>query len=197
MKPILFAAMGAALLVSGCVQTYVSPVSVTRFIGDQPARLGQGPIAVRAAPGMRADPLAFEPYRRAVTAELTGLGYQVVAGDEAVQVAEVRIAQAVEQPGRGRNPVSVGVGGGTGSYGSGLGAGVGIDLTRPPPQVTDTQLGVTILDRATNRPLWEGRADFAASINSQFGNAQAAATKMASALFAGFPGRSGETVVVR
>jgi hypothetical protein len=191
------APLAAALILAGCAQTFVSPVSVTRFVGEQPARLGQGPIAVRPAPGMPGNSLEFAPYRQAVSSELSRLGYQVVPGDQAAQVAEVRVGRAVDQPGRRRNPVNVGVGGATGSYGSGVGLGVGIDLSGPPPEVDHTQLGVVIRDGAGGQTLWEGRAEFAASVNSAYGNSQAAAQKMAAALFAGFPGRSGETVEVR
>jgi hypothetical protein len=198
LAPVAFAApLAVALLLAGCAQTYVSPVSVTRFVGEQPARLGQGPIAVRPAPGMPADSLAFAPYRQAVSGELTRLGYQVVQGDDAPQVAEVRVTLAVEQHGRGHNPVSLGVGGETGSYGSGVGMGVGIDLSGPPPDVDHTLMGVVIREGASGQALWEGRAQFSASVNSAYGNAAAAARKMAAALFAGFPGRSGETIEVR
>jgi hypothetical protein len=191
------APIAALLLLGGCAQTYVSPVSVTRFVGDQPARLGQGPIAVRIAPGMPTDPLAFAPWRQAVADELARLGYQVVPGEQAAQVAEVRLTRAVDLPGQRRNPVSVGVGGSTGSYGSGVGMGVGIDLSGPPPEVDHTQMGVIIRDGASGEALWEGRAQFSASVNSRYGPTPAAAQKMATALFAGFPGRSGETVEVR
>lgn len=190
------APFAAALLLTGCAQTYVSPVSVTRFVGAEPARLGQGAIAVRAAPGT-ANSLEFAPYWQAVSGELTRLGYRVVPGGEAPQVAEVRIERAVDQPQRGRGPVSLGVGGATGSYGSGVGVGVGINLSGPPPVIAGTRMGVIIRDAASGQPLWEGRAEFDASLNSAYGNAQAAAAKMAAALFAGFPGRSGETVEVR
>jgi hypothetical protein len=120
-----------------------------------------------------------------------------VPGNDAAQVAEVRVERAVDQPGRRRNPVNVGVGGSTGSYGSGLGLGLGFDLSGPPPAVAATRMGVIIRDGASAQPLWEGRADFSASANSQYGSAQAAAAKMAAALFTGFPGRSGETIEVR
>jgi len=139
MARFILAPLATALLLAGCAQTYVSPVSVTRFLGNQPARLGHAPIAVRAAPGM-ANSLEFAPYWQAVASELARLGYQVVPGDAAAQVAEVRVERAVEQPGRRRNPVSVGVGGATGSYGSGLGMGLGIDLSGPPPAVADTRV---------------------------------------------------------
>jgi hypothetical protein len=197
MKRLACTAIATALLLAGCTQTYVSPVSVTRFVGQQPAQLGRGPIAVREAPGTPADALAFAPYRQAVASELARIGYQVVPGNDAAQVAEVRLSRGVEQPVRGRNPVSVGVGGGSGSYGSGLGVGVGIDLSGPPPAIGHTRMSVVIRDRAGGQTLWEGRAEFAASVNSRYGNAQAAAAKIAAALFAGFPGRSGETVEVR
>jgi len=197
MKPLLPTAIATALLLAGCTQTYISPVSVTRFVGQQPAQLGRGPIAVREAPGTPQDALAFAPYRQAVANELARLGYQVVPGDDAAQVAEVRLATAIERPVRGRNPVSVGVGGGTGTYGSGLGMGVGIDLSGPPQPIGHTRMSVVIRDRASGQALWEGRAEFAASVNSRYGNAPAAAAKIAAALFAGFPGRSGETVEVR
>jgi hypothetical protein len=190
--------LAAGLLLAGCVQSYASPVSVTRFLGDAPARLGQGSIAVRPAPGLPTSSLQFSPYAQAVSAELSRVGYQLVAGNDGAQVADIAIARAVDVPGRARNPVSVGVGGSTGGYyGSGVGAGIGIDLTRPPPDLTTTQMTVTIRDGASGRPLWEGRAEFTASSNSQFGSAQAAAAKMAAALFARFPGRSGETTEVR
>lgn len=186
----------AALLLAGCAQTYVSPVSVTRFVGQAPARLGMGPIAVRAAPGT-ANSLEFAPYWQAVSAQLTRLGYRVVPGNTAAQVAEVRVERTVDERGRRRNPVNVGVGGSTGSYGSGLGLGLGFDLSGPPPAVGYNRISVIIRDGTSGAPLWEGRAEFAASANSQYGSAQAAATKMAAALFADFPGRSGETVEVR
>ena len=197
MTRLLLAPLAAALLLAGCTQTYVSPVSVTRFVGEQPARLGQGAIDVRAAPGEPAGTLEFSLYEQAVAAELGQLGYRVVEGEGAAQVAEVRVSQVTEQPARSRGPVNVGVGGSTGSYGSGVGVGVGLDLSGRPQDVTSTQMGVIIRDSATGQALWEGRAQFSASVNSEFGDRSAAAAKMADALFSGFPGESGETIEVR
>ena len=56
---------------------------------------------------------------------------------------------------------------------------------------------MVIRDNGTAQTLWEGRADFSASTNSDYASAQAAARKMADALFAGFPGQSGETIEVK
>lgn len=197
MRKLAIAFMAAAATLGGCTQTIVSPVSVTRFTGDDAARLGQGTIAVQAAPGVPGGTLEFTAWEKAVATELTRLGYRVVANGEAGQVAELRASRSPAIPETRRNPVSVGVGGSTGSYGSGLGVGLGIDLSGPPPMVTRNNLGVMIRDLASGRVLWEGRAEFSASTNSAFGPTGAAAQKMAGALFAGFPGESGATIEVK
>ena len=190
------APLAALALIAGCTTpAYVSPVEVTRFTAPQ-VQLGRGPIAVRAAPGEDPQSWQYAAYERAVAEELRQLGY-TVTGDDAAQLAEVSVERFVAQNGGGRSPVNVGVGGSTGSYGSGMGVGVGIDLSGPPPEVTANHLGVTIRDNGTGQALWEGRAEFSASRNSQYAGAQAAAQKMAAALFAGFPGESGETIEVK
>jgi hypothetical protein len=201
------ALLAAVLPVAACTTTYVSPVEVTRFVGDSPARLGSGTIAVRAAPGEAGGSLEFAVYEQAVAAELARLGYRVVPADaaqsqvpgtSAAQVAELRVSRMVEPPDAERSPVNVGVGGSTGSYGSGVGVGVGIDLGGARPRdVIDTGIGLIIRDNATGAALWEGRARFSASVNSDFADRQAAAARLARALFSGFPGESGETIEVR
>ena len=194
------AALAATVILAGCTTpSYVSPVEVTRFIAPQPNAVARGPIAVRAAPGE--DPAGWEysAFQRAVSQELTQLGY-TVTGDDAPQVAEIRVERFVAQgDGRGRSPVNVGVGGSTGSYGSGVGVGVGINLGgggRSADQI-DTELQVRIRPSAGIEALWEGRARFSATSNSDFADQGAAAAKLADALFTGFPGRSGETIEVR
>lgn len=183
-------------MLAACTSTYVSPVEVTRFTGDQPALLGSGPIAVRAGPGMDGQSLEFLPFQNAVAEELRQLGYNVVSGD-AGQIAEITVERFVTAEGRNRSPVNVGVGGSTGSYGSGLGVGIGLDLSGPPPEQIDTQLRVIIRPSTGGTALWEGRARFAATANSEMADAQASAAKLADALFTGFPGQSGETIEVK
>jgi hypothetical protein len=75
--------------------------------------------------------------------------------------------------------------------------GIGIDLSGPPPAVVETELAVTIKDRATGQALWEGRSSFAVAEKSPLANSQLGAAKMAEALFKGFPGNSGETIQVK
>ncbi len=189
-------AIASAVLLAGCVSTYVSPVEVTRFTGDQPQALGSGPIAVRAAPGTPADSLELGLFREAVARELEEQGYAIVDG-EAPQVAEVSIGLVVDQPGRRNSPVSVGGGVAGGSYGSSAGVGVGIDLSPRPSERLHRELRVMIKPARGGTALWEGRARFTATANSEFAEARAAAARLADALFGGFPGQSGETIEVR
>jgi hypothetical protein len=181
------------LALSGCVAP-TGPVEVSRFVApDVP--LGRGSVAVEPAPGENAD-MEFRYYAAAVTRQLIAHGYSDTPGTTD-QVALLRIERQIYRPERSRGPVSVGVGGGAGSYGSGLGFGVGIDLSGPPPEMVETGLFVTIKDRATGKSLWEGRAAFTVRADSPLADTHLGAQKMAEALFKDFPGRSGETILVK
>lgn len=186
-----------ALLLSACAApAYVSPVEVTRFAAPA-ARLGQGTISLRAAPGTD-EGLEFGLYRAAVATELERLGYRVVS-DMGAQVATISVEEAVIAPQRDRGPVSVGGGAGVGSYGSGVGLGVGINLNSlagPPPERIERLLAVAIRSNDAPANLWEGRASFTATTNSAFAQDAPAASRAAAALFQGFPGTSGETIEI-
>ncbi|BBC70910.1 conserved hypothetical protein [Altererythrobacter sp. B11] len=192
----LLLSLASAPLLAACATAYVSPVEVTRFTGSQPARLGQGTIAVVPEANAPGGGLEFSIVQRAVADRLQALGYRVVPGEGASQVAELGFASFAQQPGGRRSPVSVGVGGSTGSYGSGVGLGVGIDLSGPPPAMIDNSMHVIIRDNATGQALWEGRAGFRAAEKSDYASRQAAAARLASALFQDFPDESGKTVEV-
>lgn len=197
MRSRLIAACGfAALALGGCVAP-VGPVQVTRFHLPDTAMLGRGPIAVEAAAGMDAGSLELRSFQAAVARELQRVGYQEVAVGGGAQVAEVRLERRTFRPERSRGPVSVGLGGSTGSYGSGVGMGVGLDLSGPPPEMTETLLGVMIRDRTTRAVLWEGRAEFTVRADSPLASTQLGAAQLAAALFRDFPGKSGETVLVK
>ena len=191
--PLLAAAL-LALPLSGCVAP-TGPVEVTRFHLPDTAML-RGTVSVEAAPGMDAGSLELRTFEGAVARELQRAGYQETPGTGA-QVAEVRLERRTFRPDRNRSPVSVGLGGATGSYGSGVGVGLGIDLSGPPAEVTETRLGVMIRDRATRAVLWEGRAAFVVKASSPLATTDLGAAQMAAALFRGFPGNSGETILVK
>jgi hypothetical protein len=196
MKTLPFAAAALVLALSGCVAP-IGPVEVTRFHTPDTARLGRGAVSIEPAPGMVGDSLEWRTYAAAVGRQLTLAGYSEQLAGTGDQVAYVRLQRQTYQPQRNGGPVSVGVGGSTGSYGSGVGMGIGIDLSGPPPAVVETELAVTIKDRATGQALWEGRSSFAVGEKSPLANSQLGAAKMAEALFKGFPGNSGETIQVK
>lgn len=193
------------LPLGGCVAP-TGPIEVTRFHAPDTAPLGRGAIAVEAAPGMDPAGIELRTFEEAVARELQRVGYAQVsvapgavpaAASAASQVAEVRLERRTAQTERSRSPVSVGLGGSTGSYGSGVGMGLGIDLSGPPPAMTETLLGVVIRDRSSRAALWEGRASFAVRADSPLATTPLGAAEMARALFAEFPGRSGETILVK
>lgn len=193
----LLATVLAAMATAACVAP-VGPVEVTRFHVPDTSRLGRGAIAVEPAAGMDGASLEFRSYASAVDRQLVLLGYTSAApGSRSPQVAQLRLERQTYRPDRRRGPVSVGVGGSTGSYGSGVGLGVGVDLSGPPPEQVDTQLSVSIKDRASGAALWEGRARHTVRASSPLASTQLGAAKLAEALFKGFPGVSGETIEVR
>ncbi|WP_340587450.1 DUF4136 domain-containing protein [Erythrobacter alti] len=200
MKHLAFTLLAACTLVTGCATpSYVSPVEVTRYVGETPSFLGQGTIAITASPTVDAESLEFGIYRDAVRQELESLGYRIVAVNGG-QVAMIDLEAFVAEDERRRSGVGVGAGGSTGSYGSGVGVGVGIDLgsllSGAPAERIERQLFVAIKSPEGDTNLWEGRASMVATSNSDYASEAAAATRMVDALFADFPGISGETIEV-
>lgn len=199
MRRSLLFALAAPLALAACA-TPQGPIEVTRFVDPAgAARLGQGTVFVESAPGSP-DGLEAAPYKAAVAAELTRLGYRESNRADASQIAQVRVDRFTETAEGRRSPVSVGVGGSTGSYGSGVGVGLGINLGGGPRPTTGTQLFVALRDAraapgAVN--LWEGRAEIRTSDKSPLAERTRNAQALAAALFRDFPGRSGETVQVR
>ncbi len=197
MKFMKIAALSAGLaLLSGCA-TPVGPIQVTRFHTGEVSQLGKGKIAVEPAPGSDPNSLEWQTYRGAVLHELQRIGYDEAAPGSGAQVAQIRLTRTTLQPQGGSSPASVGMGGSTGSYGSGVGLGVGINLSPKPKAQVDTELAVSIRERASGKVLWEGRAEFTVGSGSPLAATALAAPKMAAALFLNFPGNSGETIEVK
>ena len=193
--PVLSLTAVALMALSGCVAP-VGPVEVTRFHAPDVTPLGKGAIAVEPAPGADPASLEWQTYSAAVMRQLALLGYTAAPPGSGGQVALVRLSRRTLEP-PGSNPVSVGVGGSTGTYGSGVGLGIGINLSPKPAAQITTDLAVSIRDRASGTTLWEGRASFTVSAKSPLAGTALAAPKMSEALFAGFPGQSGETIEVK
>lgn len=194
----LAAATLASLTMAGCVAP-VGPVEVTRFHAPDTARFGQGTVRIEPAPGVDGASLEFKSYAAAVEQELQRIGYasQGAAPGMADQIAQISLTRRTSGPGRDGSPVSVGVGAGTGSYGSSVGVGIGVNLSGPPPEEVTTELAVMLRERASGQSLWEGRASFTVRAGSPLAGTQLGAARLAQALFSDFPGRSGETVLVK
>lgn len=187
-------AIAAGTLAACATPAWVSPVEVTRFTGTAPAELGQGTISIEPATNLDPQSLEFGLYRNELAEELAALGYTVVDGTSR-QVAVLDIEEFVTEPSR-RGPVSVGGGASTGTYGSGVGLGIGLDLSGQPQDEIDRTVAVYIRPADGGGNLWEGRARFTATANSEYAEPALAAARAIEALFAGFPGQSGETIEI-
>ncbi len=189
------AILTAALLVAGCATAPVTlPVEVTRYRVDE---VGRGPIAIVAKDG---DPqsVEFKAYAAAVADALTKQGYNVLPeGQRGIYVAQISVTSDRRFE-RTRSPVSVGLGGGTWSGGGvGLGGGISFPIGRGKTREdVATKLMVSIVTRE-GEGVWEGQALGRDIRTAGTTDLSATATRMANALFTGFPGESGRTIEVK
>lgn len=189
-KMAIFAGI-AALSLGGCAAT-VSPVQVTRFhLGGQ---IAPGGIAIESATGGDSNSLEFGTYAAAVRRQLTIIGLGETAPLYTAIVDVNRDKRAAEAA---RSPFSIGIGGGTGGGGLGVGIGTSFGIGKPKArQIIATQLSVKIKRRSDQSILWEGRAQTEALETAPAAQVGIAADKLAKALFSGFPGTSGATILV-
>jgi hypothetical protein len=133
-------------------------------------------------------------YAEAVKRELARLGWTVVdTVGQSEQIALLDVHQTSRDAPPRNGPVSVGVGGGAGSYGSGVGVGVGFNLGGRKHGGVSTLLEVRIKRRSDATVFWEGRA----RNETRPGAQNAAADRLAQALFRDFPGESGQTIRIK
>ena len=187
------------------------PTQVLRYHLGEPIERGtvrvEAAAAPASAPGIAAAiPTSLEErtYLAAVEAALVRNGYALAqAGAQPQLIAAVSLNRQGRLAPPRRSPVSIGIGGGgfsgggyRGGGGVGLGGGVGFPLGgRGAREVTETELAVTIKRRADQSPVWEGRAHNYSDPRGP--GAGDDANRLATALFAGFPGESGRTVEVK
>lgn len=184
-------------------------VEVTRF--HTPATLAQlGPGWVEVVPAAGIDPRSIETraWIDAVARELAAQGFAASTPQPSVgRIAEVRLTRdAVPGSERrgGGSSVSIGIGGGSGggwrrgggtSLGVGLGVGFPLGGNKQRTGDVESELSVTIRDKATGAALWEGRSSLRTA--QRDADKPETAARLAHALFAGFPGKSGETIEVK
>lgn len=168
-------------------------VQVSRFTAEDidVATLGHGPIGVAAMPGSTGDAREGATFEAAVVDQLAKAGYDTVTPDGAHgQLAEVRVIRDVVRPEETkRSPVSGETTVGVSNRGSFASMAVNVDLSKPAKALMSTRLMARIRDRATDKVLWEGRADIVTRDGDSHWTEQAIATRLAAALFEDFATR--------
>lgn len=176
-------------------------VEVTRFTADDvaPGVLGSGVVSVGASPAAgEMSEFELKTYEAAVIDSLAAAGYQTAApAGAAGQTVELRVSHDVVVPEEGpKKPVSGAMEVGVNSRGgSMMGMALNVDLSKPRKALVSTRLEARILDKASGKVLWEGRADIVTREGSDKWTDSAIAERLSRALFEGFPGKSGETKV--
>jgi Domain of unknown function (DUF4136) len=206
-----FGIFGLAALAAGCATDgsgggmgpagISSAVSVTRFHLGQP--IARGEIAVEPLDPAQGNDPNFPRYAAAVEGQLQTLGWTIARGNaRSEQVALVGVDQGTREDFGRRSGLSIGLGGGVGFGGRHSGGGVGLGASVPvgrsrAREVVTTQLAVRLQRRSDGTAIWEGRAQSEARTSTPAADRVNAVTRLAPALFQGFPGESGRTIRVR
>ena len=195
----------AALYALASPALAAAPVEVTRFHTPATlAQLGPGWVEVVPAAGIDARSLETRAWLDAVARELAAQGLAASTPQPSVgRIAEVRLTRdAVPGSERrgGGSSVSVGIGGGGGGWhGGGVGFGVGLGFPlgggKSRGGDVESELSVTIRDKASGAALWEGRSNVRTA--QRDADRPETADRLAHALFSGFPGKSGATIKVK
>lgn len=191
MNKLVFPLLLAAAALSACATT-TPQADITRFHVDQP--IAAGKIYVTSPEPVKPSVLEALSYNVAVARELQRLGFTSTGErDEAAYVATVSVSASQRDGLPQRSRFSIGLGGGFGSGNVGMGGSVQVPVggNKPGAAITTT-LGVSIVRKADNATVWEGRA----TMDSKDGPA-ADVPKLAAMMFRDFPGPSGQTVSVR
>lgn len=202
-RPTFLALMIGAAALGGCATTgaRTAPTEVTRYHLNQP--IAPGSVAVEAAANGTVSP-EYRLYADAVSAELSRMGFAPMADSAAgtsTYIAAVTFARTSQ--GQVRTPPKFSIGLGGGSFGGGRGGGVGLGggvstgIGGGVRDVLVSELAVQIRRRSDGTILWEGRAQTGGLAKPGELQPAVGATKLASALFKGFPGESGITTTVR
>lgn len=189
-------AVCAALSLAGCA-AQVPPVQVTRFHLDQP--MARGEVVVEPRDRSQTDSLEFQSQAAIIRAELQRTGFTPVANSARSElVALVEVIRGSREDVTRRSGLSIGLGGGTFGGGVGLGGGVTLPIGRGRGrEIVATELSVQLKRRSDGTVIWEGRAQTEAPGGTPYATPDAALTKLAQALFTGFPGQSGRTITVK
>ena len=185
----------AAAALFGCATA--NPTQVTRFHLGQP--IARGAITLEPLDPRANGSLEYKADEDAVAAQLVKLGFTVQPGlRTSEQVAVVDVQRAVRPSYGGGSRFSIGLGGGSFGRGGGVGGGVQVPVGKPRSnEVAQTTLHVMLKRRSDGSTVWEGRAVSEARTGTAADAPGPLVQRLATALFADFPGVSGRTVSVK
>ena len=194
-----FALTALALAVSGCAATGVERggTDVTRYHLGQPVPAGNVIVEPLTAPGGAVSP-EYRTYADAVATELAVIGFAPAPEGSASQyVAGVSFLRASRGTVRTPPKFSIGIGGGGYSGGGvGLGGGISTGIGSKTRELLVSELAVQLRRRSDGTIVWEGRAQTQGLSGRADAQPGATASRLAKALFRGFPGESGITISV-
>jgi hypothetical protein len=175
------------------------PTEVSRYHLGQP--LPAGSVTVEPMAGGGGAGLEFQMYADAVAGELSRIGFAPApSGTSSQYVAAVSFVRTSRGTIRTPPKFSIGIGGGGGGgYGGGVGLGGGIStgFGSKTRDLLMSELFVQIRRRSDGTVVWEGRAQRPGMSGQPDAQPAVTATRLADALFRGFPGESGITTTVR
>lgn len=182
----------ATLFLAACAAK-LPPVEVTRFhVSDS---VPPGTVSTKALGEVEGTSIEFQTYDAAVKRELGRLGY--AEGSDPVYTAEIGYSREARERIAKSSPVTIGIGGG--SFGRNVGVGLGTSFGiggNNNRKTIISRLEVRLRRAADGAVVWEGRAQTEAPSNAPSAQPGLAADKLSRALFSGFPGESGKTILV-
>lgn len=165
-------------------------IEVAHFVGTSPAAslLGRGAISVASGPDNMTLGVEDSSYRAAVAEQLEKEGYTMLAEAPGAQLAEVTVRHVLVQPPEApHSPLGGEVAVGGGNRGAGVGVAIALDFSKPLKALIATRLDAKIRDGATKEILWEGHAEVLTREGDKHWTTQTLASRLAAALFKGFP----------
>ncbi len=163
------------------------------------AQLGKGKIAIVAAPAATADASDEAAYEAAMIDQLVKAGYDTASPDPAGgQVVELRIVRDTLVPEeQKRKPVSGAASIGVSNYGTSYGLAIGVDLSKPKKGPPFDSPRSAHQGPGERRDALEGHASIDTRDGDDHWGEQAIATRLAAALFDGFPAGAATRVAAR
>ena len=156
---------------------------------DAAALLGSGHVSVASTAGSTAEGREEATYEAAILDQLAKAGYDIITKDPTGgQLTEISITHSELVPPEDKHsPLSGSMEAGVSNRGSGLAVALNYDATKPRGALIETRLEMRITDRATGKPLFEGRARIATVEGDDHWSEDKIANRLAGAVFAKFP----------